>query len=128
MRNSHTPQVSDVEAHEIHTILKRVIHLLPPTLITTMNAGPGPGPLSVQRGAVFGNSDSFPAVLRQLIGLLSSGGRQVRYEGNRSGRAFQCVPESDIHKPFENEPHHQTATVYAPLDLRQQRSSPVSIP
>ncbi len=32
----HSAQVGDDEARKVHTILKRVIHLLPPTMMTTM--------------------------------------------------------------------------------------------
>ena len=38
MRDSRTPRVSDSDAREIHAILKRVIHLLPPTMVATMSA------------------------------------------------------------------------------------------
>ena len=33
-----SPRVSDEEARTVHAILKRVIHLLPPTMMTTMGA------------------------------------------------------------------------------------------
>lgn len=33
-----SPQVTDDEARAVHTILKRVIHLLPPTMMSTMGA------------------------------------------------------------------------------------------
>ena len=36
MRFRSAPSVSDDEARAVHAILKRVIHLLPPTMITTM--------------------------------------------------------------------------------------------
>jgi len=36
MRNRGAASVSDDEARAVHAILKRVIHLLPPTMITTM--------------------------------------------------------------------------------------------
>ncbi|EKE68324.1 hypothetical protein [Celeribacter baekdonensis] len=32
----HSNRVDDVEARKVHAILKRVIHLLPPTMMTTM--------------------------------------------------------------------------------------------
>ncbi len=32
----HSTQVSDEDARKVHAILKRVIHLLPPTMMTTM--------------------------------------------------------------------------------------------
>ena len=38
MRNTRAKQVSDIDVREIHAILKRVVHLLPPTMITTMSA------------------------------------------------------------------------------------------
>jgi hypothetical protein len=36
MRAPRTPRVSDAEARAIHAILKRVIHLLPPTMMVAM--------------------------------------------------------------------------------------------
>ena len=38
MRNPATPRVTDDTARLIHGALKRVIHLLPPTMITTMSS------------------------------------------------------------------------------------------
>jgi len=36
MGNAASPRVSDENSRTVHAILKRVIHLLPPTMITTM--------------------------------------------------------------------------------------------
>jgi len=38
MFNRHSTKVSDESARIVHSILKRVIHLLPPTMITAMTA------------------------------------------------------------------------------------------
>jgi len=37
MRTSRSPHVSDQEARAVHAILKRVIHLLPPTMFSAMS-------------------------------------------------------------------------------------------